>query len=379
MENLEKRACQIIQSGSVLDLKHNRFKVPSQSETDKYYDVSFLDSWKCTCAYHINGHGDCKHIIAVQIILSKINETEPEPEPVEIEIPDPMCPKCNSDNCVFYETRAGKHTESTRYRCKACGNRFTYRPGFLGKHFADHIITDALEDVAAGKSGNATARGIEKRVKSGTKTKDSDTQHAPHPATIWRWGKDATIKTANLCKHILVQAGTHWSINEIFFKTKKEGKWFFFKVVDMKSRFILATDVSNDKLGYDATDLFQDAIDTVGKPCNVLVSDKLNGFAKGFKNTMGKGATHIRSACVRKHHIHNNGHESQNGTMRNRIKTARGFGTENPHLLNLYVLYHNFIRPHIGLGGRTPADALGIHIRGSDKWKTILAYAATCC
>ena len=41
------------------------------------------------------------------------------------------------------------------------------------------IITDALEDMAAGKSCNATARGIEKRVKSGTK-KDSDMQHAPH-------------------------------------------------------------------------------------------------------------------------------------------------------------------------------------------------------
>ena len=200
---------------------------------------------------------------------------------------------------MFYETRVGKHTESTRYRCKACGNGFTHRPGFLGKHFADHIITDALEDVAAGKSGNATARGIEKRVKSGTK-KDSGTQHAPHPVTRWRWGRDAAIKTANLCKHILVQAGTHWSTDEISFKTK-EGKWFFFKVVDMKSRFILATSVSNNKHGYDATGLFQDAVDTVGKPCNVLVSDKLNGFARGFKNTMGRGATHIRSACVTPH------------------------------------------------------------------------------
>ena len=123
MEDLENRACQIIQSGPILDLKHNRFKVPSQSEKDKYYAVNFLDSWKCTCAYHISGHGDCKHIIAVQIISSQFNETKPEPEPVEIEIPYIACPKCNSENCVFYETRAGKHTESRRCRCKACGNR----------------------------------------------------------------------------------------------------------------------------------------------------------------------------------------------------------------------------------------------------------------
>ena len=64
----------------------------------------------------------------------------------------------------------------------------------------------------------------------------------------------------------------------------------------MKSRFILATSVSNDITG-----LFQDAVDTVGKPCNVLVSYNLNGLAQEFTNTMGRGATHIRSACVTPH------------------------------------------------------------------------------
>ena len=64
--------------------------------------------------------------------------------------------------------------------------------------------------------------------------------------------------------------------------------------------------------------------------------------------------------------------------MRNRIKTAHEFGAENPHLLNLYLLYRDFIRPHIGLGGRTPADALGMRIRDSYKWNAILACAATC-
>ena len=35
----------------------------------------------------------------------------------------------------------------------------------------------------------------------------------------------------------------------------------------------------------------------------------------------------------------------------------------------------NFIRPHMGLGGRTPAEAAGIKITGHDKWMTIIGNA----
>jgi hypothetical protein len=38
-------------------------------------------------------------------------------------------------------------------------------------------------------------------------------------------------------------------------------------------------------------------------------------------------------------------------------------------------IYHNYIRPHMGLGGKTSAEVCGIEIRGKDKWITLIQYA----
>ena len=59
-----------------------------------------------------------------------------------------------------------------------------------------------------------------------------------------------------------------------------------------------------------------------------------------------------------------------NGEIRDRIARVRGFKSEDPTLLGLLIPYHNFMRPHGGLGGRTPAEAAGITIAGPDKWRT---------
>ena len=40
-------------------------------------------------------------------------------------------------------------------------------------------------------------------------------------------------------------------------------------------------------------------------------------------------------------------------------------------------IYHNHVRPHLGLpDGQTPGEAAGIHIEGDNKWKTIIQNAA---
>lgn len=36
-----------------------------------------------------------------------------------------------------------------------------------------------------------------------------------------------------------------------------------------------------------------------------------------------------------------------------------------------YQVFHNFFRPHIGLDGKTPAEACNIMIKGENKWRTL--------
>jgi len=41
-----------------------------------------------------------------------------------------------------------------------------------------------------------------------------------------------------------------------------------------------------------------------------------------------------------------------------------------------YQIYHNYIREHAGLNGKTPAEACGITIKGKNKWKTLIQNAS---
>jgi hypothetical protein len=40
-----------------------------------------------------------------------------------------------------------------------------------------------------------------------------------------------------------------------------------------------------------------------------------------------------------------------------------------------YQIYHNYMRPHEGLNGKTPAEKCGIRIEGKNKWITLIQNA----
>ena len=45
-------------------------------------------------------------------------------------------------------------------------------------------------------------------------------------------------------------------------------------------------------------------------------------------------------------------------------------------LITGYQIFHNYVRPHMGLDGKTPSEACGITIQGDDKWKTLIQRAS---
>jgi hypothetical protein len=48
--------------------------------------------------------------------------------------------------------------------------------------------------------------------------------------------------------------------------------------------------------------------------------------------------------------------------------------SESPLIKGLQI-YHNYVRPHMALGGKTPASVAGIEVLGEDKWQTIIQAA----
>ncbi|GFN40239.1 MAG: hypothetical protein YK1309IOTA_1470013 [Marine Group I thaumarchaeote] len=45
-------------------------------------------------------------------------------------------------------------------------------------------------------------------------------------------------------------------------------------------------------------------------------------------------------------------------------------------IINGYQLFHNYIRPHMALNGKTPAEKCGIEIKGDNKWITLIQNAS---
>ena len=68
--------------------------------------------------------------------------------------------------------------------------------------------------------------------------------------------------------------------------------------------------------------------------------------------------------------------ERMNGEIRDREKTMRGLKIDETTILKGYQLYHNYIRPHEALDGKTPSEACGITIEGQNKWKTLIQNAS---
>ena len=73
----------------------------------------------------------------------------------------------------------------------------------------------------------------------------------------------------------------------------------------------------------------------------------------------------------------NNQMESFNGnTVRHREKVVHGLKTGDSAILAGLRIYHNHVRPHLGLDGQTPGEAAGIRIEGNNKRKTMIQAAA---
>ena len=148
--------------------------------------------------------------------------------------------------------------------------------------------------------------------------------------------QDAQKTTAKIPENVPIRVSSKWCTDRIHYPTDKGGRYMA-GVMNAESRYVLANETytKDDKLlVYDATGMLKQAINIAKTIPSVLTSDRLGGFAHGFKKAIlrckkyikkDQKPIHIRNASVQKRHINNSLFECQNGTARNCIKTVRGF------------------------------------------------------
>lgn len=67
--------------------------------------------------------------------------------------------------------------------------------------------------------------------------------------------------------------------------------------------------------------------------------------------------------------------ERMNEEIRDRERVTRNLKKTDSSILTGMQIFHNYIRPHMGLDGKTPAELAGITVEGENKWLTLIQNA----
>jgi len=66
-----------------------------------------------------------------------------------------------------------------------------------------------------------------------------------------------------------------------------------------------------------------------------------------------------------------------NGTVREREKVMRGLDSEKTAFVEGFQNYYNFLRPHMSLDGKTPAEVAGIDLNlEGNRWESLIRQAS---
>jgi putative transposase len=151
-------------------------------------------------------------------------------------------------------------------------------------------------------------------------------------------------------------------------------------MMDDETRFWIAQQVSDSKYTPDITPMFREGKKVAGKAPSTIITDGAFNFHSAFEKTYWRenkalAIQHIRHVRMSGDR-NNNRMERFNEEIRDREKMTCNLKKEDSPILTGLQIYHNFVRPHMGLDGKTPSELAGIEIKGKDKWFTLIQNAS---
>ncbi len=368
IEIREQKGLEIAQMGKqVRRIDGQTYYIRSQSGNGEYRVSREQDGWNCECPDHKYRKIKCKHIFSVEISLSLRTEVAVR----KIEPVDNLteCIFCGSSNIVKDGVRKNKSGTIQKFYCRDCDHYFTFNIGFERMKHSPQAITSAMQLYFSGESLRNTMKslrllGVEVSYK-----------------TIHNWISKYVKLMRNYVESFQPNVSDTWRADELYVKIKGDMKYLF-ALMDDETRFWIAQEVAESKYKHDARRLFQLGEKLVGKKPMTLITDGLPAYHDAYKKEW------LTLACPRTQHIrhiairgdrNNNKMERMNGEIRDREKTMRGLKTKETPILAGYQIFHNYIREHEALDGKTPAEVCGIEVRGKNKWLTLIQNASKQC
>ena len=361
----EEKGKEIASKNDLHRLDRNTYRVRSQT-TSRVYDVVRAENgWICTCPDHKFRKVCCKHIHAVEWTLKFRDEVKTRViKPIS---DSSICIYCKSNKVTKDGLRHNKYGDIQKYYCKDCKKYFTINIGFEKMKHDPRGITTAMQLYFSGESLRNVARSL--------RLLGMDVTHQ----TVYNWIKKYTKLMQKYLDGITPHVSDTWRADEIFVKIRGNQKYLF-ALMDDETRFWIAQEVGDTKHTHIPSKMFRDGKTFTQTKPRVLITDGLQTYQKAFRKEfwaqpLEKRTIHIRTIRFQGD-MNNNKMERLNGEIRDREKVMRGLKKKDSVIIDGYQLFHNYIRPHMGLDGKTPAEACGIKIEGENKWMTLIQNAS---
>ncbi|MFC1968068.1 DDE-type integrase/transposase/recombinase [Chloroflexota bacterium] len=255
----------------------------------------------------------------------------------------PACKFCGSTDVV----RNG-HRKGTQYwLCKNCGRGFVANQAVPKSRFPIDTVARALYNYYAGMSLNAICEGIR--------------QASEEPVTdtsVYNWLTKYTRIALNEADNYQPQVGKKWIMDETVVNLSGK-KWWLITALDWDTRYLLGTKLSTGRNHKDIREVLEKATTKTGVIPDEVLTDGWGGYREAMEQAYGAVSKHIVTTPFTDKELSTNLMERWNGTLKDRLKPMRGMdrNTNFQLILDGFVFYYNYLRPHMGLGGKTPAQA----------------------
>lgn len=270
-----------------------------------------------------------------------------------------LCKYCQSPNVIKF----GSYEGVQRYYCKACKRKFTELDTLPKMKTPITEIGSVLNMYYGGMPIDAIQ----------TQLKQDYGKYLSEPA-IYKWivrfTKDAVVKARDFKPKV----GNVWIADETGVNVGNRNVWFW-DIIDVKSRYLLASHISMTRTTEDAQILVEQAIKRAGKMPNKIITDKLSAYIEGIDLASHGRVRHIQSypfadenstALI----------ERFQGILKQRTNVIRHFKDfETARLLTEgWLIHYNFFKEHEYLDNVSPVKRMKVAMPFQD-WNDVVRYS----
>ena len=261
------------------------------------------------------------------------------------------CKFCKKDSARRHSIRKNKTGLFSVYYCKKCNKYYTDRKGFERFRHSPEVITAALDLRAKGLSLADVVDHLDQhhRVKVVR-------------STILEWQKHFGEKLKSFSQTLIPHLGKVFHADEMFVKQKKN--WvYYWDCIDYETKFLVADHLSEIREEKEAIEFLNKI--KIGSPKlpDEIHTDNSYDYPPAFRKVFPKKRIHKHFPAW-KHKFKNNPIERFHNTLKQRYKVFRGFDNTKSaeKFFDFYRIYYNFIRKHMTLNMKTPAQVAKIEL-----------------